>query len=183
MPIPFENKCSADKFYSLDIKEPCELIDGKIYDMSPSPSIKHQKLVSGLHYEIRHYIKKQGGKCEAFMAPTDVKLNDENIVIPDIFVACDPNRFDEQKYNGAPDWVIEVTSPSNYQRDLKDKLIIYKEAGVREYWIVDPLDGRVIVYLFGKPNITEFYTFDDVIETCIFKNKSEPLTIRVNDVL
>ncbi|MCM1329787.1 MAG: Uma2 family endonuclease [Ruminococcus sp.] len=183
MPMPIEKLYTAEEFYSLGITEPCELINGQIVYMSPSPNIRHQRLAKGIIVTIENYIKKNKGKCEVFSAPTDVKLSSDVIVVPDIFIACDPNKFDEQKYNGAPDLVMEIVSPGSFGRDYKDKLLLYKAAGVKEYWIIDPTEERVIAYLFGQPNITEFYTFDDVIPVGLYKNNSEPLEICVNKLI
>lgn len=182
MPMFAEKHYTIEEFYALDIKKPCELINGRILDMSPSPNIRHQQLSGEIFYTIKDYIKKNNGSCKVFEAPTDVKL-DENIVVPDIFVACDPDKFDEQKYNGAPDWIIEIVSPGNSERDYKEKLFLYKSAGVREYWIIDQTAEKVIVYLFGQPNITDFYTFDDTITVGLYKTGTSPLTIRINDML
>lgn len=183
MPEPGEKRYTVEEFYSLGIEEPCELIDGKIYDMSPSPSIRHQDIAGGLFVEIKSYIKRNGGKCRPFIAPTDVKLDDGTIVVPDIFVACKPENFDEQKYNGAPDWIIEVASPNNSERDYGEKLHLYRDSGVKEYWVIDPLSEKVTVYIFGKPNVFEFYNFDDRITAGIFKDKPEPLTICLDEIL
>ncbi|MBQ2823657.1 MAG: Uma2 family endonuclease [Oscillospiraceae bacterium] len=183
MPLSMKKRYTADEFYNLDIAEPCELIDGYIYDMSPSPNIRHQRIAGEIFYTIKDYIKKNNGKCRTFSAPTDVKINDFTIVIPDIFVACNPDKFDEQKYNGAPDWVIEIVSPGNYAHDYKDKLLLYKNAGVREYWIIDPEEEKVLVYLFGTPNTTEFYSFDDEISAGIYRENDTPLLICVNELL
>ncbi|MCM1524631.1 MAG: Uma2 family endonuclease [Ruminococcus sp.] len=181
--MSIEKQYNADEFYKLDITEPCELINGQIVNMSPSPSIKHQQISGEICYTIKKYIKRNNGKCRVFDAPTDVKLNDKTIVVPDVFVACDPDKFDEQKYNGAPDLIIEIVSPNNSERDYKDKLLLYKTACVKEYWIIDPTNERVIVYLFGQPNITEFYTFNDTIKVGLYRNSNEPLTVCINDLL
>ena len=118
MPMTNEQRYTAEQFYKLDLQEPCELINGIIVDMSPSPNIKHQRISARVTNFITNYINKNKGKCEVFNAPTDVKLNDDTIVIPDIFVACKPENFDEQKYNGAPDWIIEIVSPNNSERQI-----------------------------------------------------------------
>ncbi len=193
MPIPDEKRYTVEEFYSLGIEEPCELIDGKICylwtedgeakGMSPSPSIRHQRISRELLSEIRNYIKRNGGKCEVFDAPTDVKLNDDTMVVPDIFVACSPENFDEQKYNGAPDWVIEIISPNSINRDRYDKCALYRGAGVKEYWVIDPLHSKIMVYKFGDPNTVEFYNFDDRITAGIFKDKPELLTVCLNEIL
>ena len=183
MPMSIEKHYTADEFYKLNISELCELINGQIVNMSPSPNIKHQQISGEMFYTIKDYIKKNDGKCKVFEAPTDVKLNDDTIVIPDLFVTCNPDNFDEQKYNGAPDWIIEIVSPNNSERDYKDKLLLYKTNGVKEYWIIDPTNEKVLVYLFGKTNITEFYTFNDIVNVGLYRDSNKPLTVCINDLL
>ena len=181
MPLLYNDHYTVDEFRTLDdLGERAELIDGIIYDMSPSPSIRHQRISGRLSTFIRNYVDRNHGKCETFEAPTDVKLNEKTLVVPDIFVACDPDKFDEQQYNGAPDWIIEIVSPSNAVHDFKDKLFLYKSSGVREYWIIDPMNEKVLVYRFGNSNVTEFYTFDDDIIVGIYSDKEEPLIICIN---
>lgn len=182
MPLPKENCYTVEEFRKLtDIGERTELIDGIIVDISPSPNIRHQQISGDIFFQIKNYINKNGGKCQVFEAPTDVKLNENTVVIPDIFVACNPDNFDEQQYNGAPDLIIEIVSPSNSERDYKDKLYLYKNTGVKEYWIIDPVSQRIIVYKFGETNITEFYTFDDEISVGIYHGNNESLVIRINN--
>ena len=183
--IPISNlkRYTADEFYKLDIAEPCELISGIIVNISPSPNIRHQQISGEIFYTIKDYIKRNNGKCKVFEAPTDVKLNDDTIVVPDLFVACNPDNFDDQKYNGAPDWIIEIVSPNNSERDYKDKLLLYKTNGVKEYWIIDPTNERILVYLFGKTNIIEFYTFNDTVSVGLYRDNKEPLTICINNLV
>ena len=174
---------TSDEFLAMTgLPEHCELIDGYIY-MSPSPSQKHQRIAKRLIGEIDRYIMAHKGNCEAFMAPSDVKLSDHFTVQPDVFVVCDPDKLDGHNCNGAPDWVIEILSPSNENLDMKKKMILYRNSGVREYWIVDPEEENVFVYLFGTPNITGFYTFDDDIPAGIYENSAQPLSICIKSLL
>lgn len=129
-----------------------EFIDGVIY-MSPSPSIQHQAISSFLHGELYNLLK--GSKCKVFTAPTDVVFNNENEeekkrVIPDLFVACNPDNFTENEYVGAPDYIIEILSPSNKSHDMITKLNLYMNFGVKEYWIVDPMENRIMVYFLDE---------------------------------
>jgi len=123
-----------------------ELIRGKLF-MSPAPNVKHQQLVwrlNGMLYPIF-----TGAVCQAFTAPFDVRLYDAKksrkqnsdvftVVQPDLCVICDPSKLDDHGCNGAPDWIIEILSPGNSAREMKIKFEIYEEAGVSEYWIVQP---------------------------------------------
>lgn len=127
-----------------------ELIDGVIYDMA-APTIAHQRIVGFLTVEISLYIRSKGGKCEVFPAPFDVQLDKDEytLVQPDISVICDKDKLSNGKRCiGAPDWVIEVVSPSSDTSDYKLKLFKYQAAGVREYWIIDPDAERISVFRF-----------------------------------
>lgn len=95
-------------------------------------------------YSIREHIRKNNGRCEVISALTDVRLDSNTIVVPDIFVLCAPDKLDEQKCSGAPDWVIEIVSPSNASRDYADKLHLYRKAGVREYRIIEPMNEKLL---------------------------------------
>ena len=182
MPMPMKKTYTADEFFALGLTEPCELINGEIVSMSPSPNIRHQRISMRIVNHISNYISKNKGKCEVFCSPTDVKLNSGEVVVSDIFITCTPEKFDEQKYNGAPDLIIEIVSPHNIERDLQDKPLIYKNAGVREYWIVNPMNEKVTVFQFGQPTITEFYGFADIIPMGIYKDMQEQLTICISDL-
>lgn len=198
MPIPMEKKYTAEEFLKMELPERCELIGGEIFPGETAekydpltdkpvclsaPSQIHQRISRELLYAITDYIRKNKGRCEAFAAPSDVKLDESNIVQPDIFVTCDPGRLDGQFHNGAPDWIIEILSPSTLRRDFSKKLSLYKSFGVREYWIVDPTDSRVIVYWFENGAVTELYTFSDDIPVHIYENAPSPLTIHLADNL
>jgi Uma2 family endonuclease len=157
-----------------------ELRNGEIVDLA-SPSIRHQTLTGELSYTFREYIKRNKGKCKVFEAPTDVKLDESNVVIPDVFIACNPENFDSQKYNGAPDYIAEVVS-TNWADDYIRKLHLYQESGVREYWIVDPKKGTVTVFFFEE-QFNENYSFNDDIPVNIYKHNVEPLRINVSRLL
>ena len=160
-----------------------ELVSGELYDMSPSPNIVHQFITSGLIMKIGNFIEKSGGGCKVITAPSDVKLDDKNTVQPDVFVVCDRSKFDEHGCVGAPDWIIEILSPSSVFHDTVEKLALYAKAGVREYWIVDPMSKRVFVYPFEESKATGIFTFDDRITAGIYKDRPEPLTICISEIL
>ena len=149
MPLPKSNTYTIDDIYALPEGQRAELIDGQIYDMAP-PSPMHQELVMELSATLRDYIKKNGGPCKVYPAPFAVFLNedDRNYVEPDISVICDPSKVDNRGYQGAPDFIIEIVSPSSQRMDYLTKLFKYRTAGVREYWIVDPEKNRITVYNF-----------------------------------
>ena len=128
-----------------------EYIDGIVY-MSPSPSVNHQRISMRLSGWLWNLL--DGKECEVLAAPFDVVLSDEEnnqkVVIPDLSVICDPSGFDEQRYVGVPTLIIEIVSPSNQAHDLVFKLNLYQKYKVKEYWIINPLVNRVIVYSLNK---------------------------------
>ena len=178
-----EERYTSDEFLAMtDLEGRYELIYGYIVAVAPAPSIKHQDLSGDIFTDIKQYIRKRKGRCRAFSAPTDVKLSDDCTVQPDIFVVCDENKLDEQKCNGAPDWVIEILSPATAARDTNEKLRMYHDFGVREYWIIDPEAEKVTVHTFGKPNIMSMYSFSDQITAGIYKDAEEPLILCMNEL-
>lgn len=180
MPLPPEQNYTIKDIYALPDGQRAELIDGRMYMMAP-PSTNHQRICYALARKISDYIDKREGDCEVFLAPFAVFLNqdDQNYVEPDISVICDKNKLDENGCNGAPDWIIEVTSPSNPQNDYGIKLFKYRTAGVREYWIVNPQKKSVMVYDLEKNEKSNQYSFEDNIFSCIY----EDLYICISDLL
>lgn len=128
-----------------------ELIRGKVYKMSPAPTSGHQRLCVGLVGNLFQIFK--GHPCEVFVSPFDVYLvqfgqdfnSAKNIVEPDICIVCDRSKIIKQGCVGAPDLVIEILSKSTSRKDLSLKFDLYEEFGVKEYWIVHPLDQTVII--------------------------------------
>lgn len=129
--------------------ERAELIDGKMYMMA-TPTLTHQELLGWLYFKIRSYIVEKGGPCRVILSPFGVYIKDDehNYVEPDVVVVCDPNKLDEKGCHGAPDWVVEIVSPSSKTMDYIRKCALYESAGVREYWIVDPMERNVKVHNF-----------------------------------
>ena len=169
MPLPKSNTYTINDIYALPEGQRAELIDGQIYDMAP-PSPMHQELVMELSATLRDYIKKNGGSCKVYPAPFAVFLNedDRNYVEPDISVICDSSKVDNRGYQGAPDFIIEIVSPSSQRMDYLTKLFKYRTAGVREYWIVNPLQRTVQVYSFEGTEDSTQYSFDDEITVTIY---------------
>ena len=168
-----EKTYTIDDIYALPEGQRAELIDGQMYMMAP-PTTNHQRLVAKLSHQILSHIDAKGGNCEVFPAPFAVFLNedDRNYVEPDISVICDKNKLTDKGCNGAPDWVIEIVSPSTSRIDYGVKLFKYRSAGVREYWIVNPLTNTVNVYDFASETRTNQYIFSDDIPVCIYEDLS-----------
>lgn len=168
--LKLEKRYTIDDIYALPDGERAELIDGKIYYMSP-PGRTHQRILLALSRKISGYIDSKGGDCEVDIVPFAVFLNqdDMNYVEPDISVICDQSKLDEKGCHGAPDWIIEIVSPGNKSMDYFIKLFKYRTAGVREYWIVDPAKEQVIVYQFENETMEE-YSFDEDVPVGIYEN-------------
>ena len=151
MALPKEKLYTVDDIYALSDGTRAELIDGEMYMMTP-PGRRHQEVVSFLH-----------------LAPFAVFLNedDRTYVEPDISVICDESKLDDRGCNGAPDWVIEIVSPSSRKMDYFTKLFKYRMSGVKEYWIVDPDKNQVMVYEFDKDDVSA-YSFSDEISVGIY---------------
>ena len=181
MSLPQRQKIyTIDDIYSLPNGQRAELIGGQIYYMAP-PSRAHQRITLELSTIINNHIKKNGGSCELNIAPFAVFLNedDKNYVEPDISVICDKNKLDEYGCNGAPDWIIEIVSPSTERMDYGIKLFKYRSAGVREYWIINPVNRTVNIYDFQSNEKTGQYSFDNDIRSCIY----DDLSIKIADLL
>ena len=168
--IRIEDTYTIKDIYELPDGERAELIDGKIYYMAP-PGMEHQRLVHHFDREIGNYIQGRHGDCEMFPAPFAVFLsdNDRNYVEPDISVICDRNKITEKGCLGAPDWIVEIVSPSNSSHDYIRKLNLYADAGVREYWIVNPMNQSMYVYFLEDDKFrTTAYTLQDKINVNIY---------------
>ena len=174
MPLPKENTYTTDYIYSLPEGQRAELIDGQIYMMG-TPSRIHQKLVGQLSRIIGNYIESNHGSCEIYPAPFAVfiKKDDKNYVEPDISVICDKNKLSDRGCEGAPDFIIEIVSPSSRRMDYYKKCTLYAESGVREYWIVDPKRETVLCYFFEGEDYPQMYTFDAIIPVMIYDGKLE----------
>lgn len=172
-----EETYTIEDIYALSEGQRAELIDGQIYDMSP-PSRRHQRILNFINTEINLYIRKNNGECEVYPSPFAVFLNEDghNYVEPDISVICDKNKLTDKGCNGAPDWIIEIVSPSSKRMDYLIKLFKYRNAGVKEYWIVDPEKNRIMAYNFVHDTIEE-YAFGDDVPVGIY----EDFSIKISD--
>lgn len=151
--------------------ERAELIDGEMFMMA-TPMTVHQRILVKLVFEIETYIRKNKGNCELLPAPFGVfiKKDDRNYVEPDISVICHGDKLDEKGCHGAPDWVIEIVSPSSRKMDYVRKTALYQETGVREYWIVDPDRETVTIYEADRWDIPSCHSFSERIQTGIYKD-------------
>ncbi|MDE5565134.1 MAG: Uma2 family endonuclease [Oscillospiraceae bacterium] len=183
MPIPENRRYTIEEFLTIaeQSDKRMELINGEIVALA-APNQIHQLLVGRLFSKIDGYIQSNKGNCTPLLAPFDVVLG-EDLVQPDVFVVCDPDKLDGKRCNGAPDWVIEITS-SNSRTDYYDKLELYKKNGVREYWIVNPDTGRVFVYFFEQSrNSVTFYNFTESIPVGIYQDTPVQLAICIAELM
>lgn len=150
--------------------ERAELIDGKMYMMA-TPTLTHQELLGWLYFKIRSYIVEKGGPCRVILSPFGVYIKDDehNFVEPDVIVICDQDKLDEKGCHGAPDWVIEIVSPSSKTMDYIRKCALYETAGVREYWIVDPMERNVKVHNFECATWRQ-YAFSEQVKAGIYED-------------
>ena len=173
MPLAQTRLYTEADYYNLPEDVRAELIDGQLIYNQATPSRIHQTILSELHTIINNYIKSKSGSCRVYPAPFAVKLKSDRktIVEPDISVICDRNKLTDKGCTGAPDWIIEIVSPSTSSYDYITKLNLYADAGVREYWIVDPAKQSVLVYYLEQKNFrVEAYTFDDTIKVNIYED-------------
>lgn len=153
MSLPNERPMSIQEFYNLreETDRLFEYVDGVVM-MVPSSSTQHQRISSRLHAKLFNFFDGgDGGDGEVFHAPFDVELKGENlggthIVVPDLLVICDKKGLTDNKFVGAPEMIIEILSPSNQAHDFGFKLNLYMQAGLKEYWIVNPMLSIIQVY-------------------------------------
>ncbi len=157
-----------------------ELINGFVFKMA-APAATHQKILGDFYFALRCFLHEK--TCQIFVAPFDVRFpkngekEDEKVftvVQPDICIICDSSKIEERGCLGSPDFIIEIVSPNNSKRDIKDKFKIYEENAVREYWIVRPDEKSVQVFLLnesGKYFLDGTYTDEDSVPVTIFNGE------------
>lgn len=142
-------------------QERVELLKGRIWQMSPAPSRRHQTISGNISRDLYTYFRKK--ECRIFVAPFDVRLYNAKlsskknkdiftVVQPDICIICNPELLDDKGCNGAPDLIVEILSPNNSKVDLKYKYALYAEAGVKEYWIVYPDVESISQFILNENN-------------------------------
>ena len=159
-------------YYNLPEDVRAELIDGVIYYMS-APTSLHQIIASAMHYEIKKYIEKKGGKCLPLMSPVDVRLDgdDKTMVQPDLLILCDLNKLKRWGIMGAPDFVLEVLSQSTRKKDCVKKVQKYADAGVKEYWVIDPMGKNMLVYNFMGEEYPEIYSLNETVSMHMYNGE------------
>ncbi len=157
-----------------------ELVGGFIKLMTPAPNTEHQRILGEVGFLLQTYLRKK--KCKIFYAPFDVRLPKNaneiadnriyTVVQPDICIICDLTKLDDKGCIGAPDMIIEISSPSNSKRDVEEKFELYQNHGVREYWVVFPYEKTVNVFLLnetsGKYDFKGMFAEDSKVPVNIF---------------
>lgn len=163
-PITNINQLDSNKIYSYadylmwKLDERVELIKGRIFKMSPAPSRKHQDISGNMYFLLRKIFGNQGYKL--YSAPFDVRIPKKSkdntailtVVQPDLCVICDEAKLDEKGCVGAPDLVVEILSPGNSKKEMKNKYELYEESGVKEYWIVNPMEENILIFVLENGN-------------------------------
>ncbi|WP_195267236.1 Uma2 family endonuclease [Eubacterium sp. 1001713B170207_170306_E7] len=166
-----EKPISLEEFEKLpaDEQKVYELIDGMVM-MTPRPNVAHHDISGNLYFALKTYLT--GKQCKVYNE-LEIRLN-KDVLVPDLSVLCDPDKFTDQRYEGPPAIVIEILSPATYRNDLFVKLNKYQLAGVREYWIVNPKVKAVTVHYFEHETAAEF-TAEDTLESKVFEDLSVSL--------
>ena len=156
-----EQYCTYEEWLELDGSERTELVDGIIYMMS-EPTRRHEAISFEMSRQIGNFLV--GKTCQGYSGNLGVKLQkgEDTVFKPDIVVICDPSKLTDKGCEGAPDFVVEILSPSNSGYDKITKFKAYRNAGVMEYWIVDPNDKSVAAYrLIDGKYVAEVYADKD----------------------
>lgn len=179
MEITNINQLDPDKTYTYadyllwKFKERIELFKGKIFKMSPAPARIHQKILLNITRIFDDFFKNN--PCELYFAPFDVRFPNEKgeiltVVQPDLCIICDLTKLDDRGCVGAPDLIVEILSPGNSKKEMDNKFSIYEEFGVKEYWLVHPIDKMVQVFVLenGKYIGLKPFTEGQIITAKIF---------------
>lgn len=176
--LDLSERYSYADYFRWKFQERVELLRGWIHQMSPAPTPKHQLVSGNLFWQIKSFFK--GRPCKVFTAPFDVRLPDSKkqkgdelvftVVQPDICVVCDAGKIDSRGCIGAPDLVIEILSPGNTKKEMGIKFDLYEESGVREYWLAEPSEKVIYVYVLkeGKFIGLKPFTEEDEISPVLF---------------
>lgn len=166
---------TLDDYYRLPSERRVELIDGTFFEME-APNSLHQEIISILQYHFTDYVRKNKGTCKVYGSPIDVQLDqdDRTMVQPDLLVVCNRDKISRFGIYGAPDFCLEVVSPSSGKKDVLLKNYKYANAGVREYWIILPKEKKLLVYNYEKDTLTpEIYSLHGTKGVGIWDNQLE----------
>ena len=177
--LDFTKQYTYADYLAWRIEERLELIKGWIMRMA-SPSRAHQEALGELTFFMRSHFGNH--LCKVYFAPSDVRFLDKEksskaakniytVVQPDLYVVCDLKKLDDAGCLGAPDLVVEILSPGNTKKEMKQKYEVYEENGVREYWIVHPIEKYLTIHTLnteGKYYASKYFTDEDIVNSVIF---------------
>ena len=175
-----QGEYTLEDYYALPKERRVELIDGVIYDMS-APTFVHQHISGVVYSQIRNYIDSQKGGCLPMFAPVDVRLDsdDKTMVQPDVLILCDKSKICKWGIMGAPEFCLEIVSESTSRKDYIKKLQKYTEAGVKEYWIIDPLRRMLVTYHWKDNYLPHMYPLEGKVGLALY---DEELQIDLGEV-
>lgn len=176
-----QGEYTVEDYFAIPDEIRVELIDGVIYDMA-APTFDHQMIAGEIYRQVANYIMDNNGKCKAGMSPIDVQLDcdDKTMVQPDVLILCKNEKIVKGRVFGAPDFVLEVISPSTKRKDYFKKLEKYENAGVREYWILDPYKKQLLVFFFEGDIYAQIHDLTKPVSVNIYEGK---LQIRFDHIL
>ena len=170
------------KAWELKPGERYEIIHGYVYAMS-APNASHQAMLTEMVRQFANFLV--GKECKVYPAPYDVRLfyekdeSDDTVVQPDISVVCGAEKRGKEGCRGAPDLVVEILSPSNTAIEMQRKFEAYRDAGVKEYWVLNSEHKKLTVCLFeGEKFISRTYGEKDTIPVSVLKG----LTVELGPV-
>ncbi|MDE7416712.1 MAG: Uma2 family endonuclease [Lachnospiraceae bacterium] len=179
-----QGEYTLEDYYNMPEDRRVELIDGVIYDMS-APTPLHQMIAGMVYARILAFIEKKKGNCIPFIAPADVQLDCDTrtMVQPDVFIVCKKDRLKRFGIYGAPDFVLEILSGSTRKKDMTVKLTKYMEAGVREYWVIDPEKRLLIVYIGEEEGIPRLYPLQGAVGVNLYSGELQINLNEINDLI
>lgn len=169
---PADKRYTIDDYIALPEEQRVELIDGVFYDLT-APTTFHQAAAGWIHARFLQFVEKNKGTCYPFISPVDVQLDcdDYTVVQPDVMILCDREKLKYHRIYGAPDFILEVLSPSTRKKDLTLKLLKYTDAGVREYWLLDPQKKQLIQYDLEHMEIPRIFGGNDEVPVLIWDGR------------
>lgn len=179
-----QGEYTIEDYYHMPEDRRVELVDGVIYDMS-APTPLHQMIAGLVYARILAYIEKQNGDCIPFIAPADVQLDcdTKTMVQPDVFILCNKDKLKRFGICGAPDFVLEILSAATRKKDMTVKLTKYMEAGVGEYWVIDPEKRLLIVYIGEEEGIPRLYPLQGDVGMNLYDGKLRIDLDEINDLI
>lgn len=153
-----QGEYTVEDYYAWPKEQRVELIDGAIYAMA-APGFVHQRIAGEILYAIKAFLRQKGGDCIPLLSPIDVRLDcdDKTMVQPDLIILCDRDKIKRWGIMGAPDFILEILSPATRRKDCTKKVQKYSDAGVKEYWIIDPEKKLLLTYDFIHDNMPCFH--------------------------